>query len=144
MARARKNTAVIPPRKTRGTKTTMGVRVDPISAGVSSWIALLAAWAGDCPMERWTVIFSTMTIASSITTPIDAASPPSVIKLKLMLKSFIKTMAISVAIGMTREVTTVVRQFLRKTTSTATESRKPMTMLSVTPDIESRTSIDWS
>jgi hypothetical protein len=28
-----KKTAVTPPRKTRGAKTTMGVRVDPMSAG---------------------------------------------------------------------------------------------------------------
>jgi hypothetical protein len=69
IARVRKN----PPRKTSGTKTMMGVRVEPMSAGVSSMMALFDASDGFCPMERCTIMFSTITIASSITTPMQAA-----------------------------------------------------------------------
>ena len=119
MARARKNTAVMPPRNTSGTKTTMGVRVEPISAGVSSVIALRAASSGVWPIERCTMMFSTITMASSITTPMQAARPPSVIRLKLMLKSFMNTMAISVAMGITTAAISVVRQFFRKPSSTS-------------------------
>src|SRR6266540_3552154 len=45
-ARARKKTAVMPPRKTSGTKTTIGVSVEPVSAGVNSLMALNAASRG--------------------------------------------------------------------------------------------------
>ncbi len=143
-ARARKNTAVMPPRKIRGTKTMMGLRVEPMRAGVSSWIALRAASRGVWPIDRCTAMFSTMTIASSITTPTEAAMPPRVMMLKLMLKSFMKTMATRVEIGITSAATTVVRQLFRKPTRTAMERTRPITMLSVTLEMESRTRMDWS
>ena len=46
-------------------------------------------------------MFSTMTMASSMTTPTAAARPPSVIRLKLMSKSFRKTMVTRMATGIT-------------------------------------------
>ena len=144
IASARKNTAAMPPRKISGTKTTMGVSVEPIKAGVSSRTALLAASRRDCPSERCTLMFSTITMASSITTPIDAARPPSVIRLKLMWNSFMNTTAASSAAGMTSAATTVVRHFFRKPTSTRTERPRPIRMLSRTLRIDSRTRIDWS
>ena len=144
IASARKNTAVMPPRKTSGTKTMIGVSVEPISAGVSSRIAFRLASRPSWPIAMWTLIFSTITMASSITTPIHAASPPSVIRLKLMWNSRMNTMAESTAMGITIAATAVVRQLLRKPISTAIESTRPIRMLSTTPLIESRTMIDWS
>ena len=70
--------------------------------------------------------------------------PPSVIRLKLMLKSFMKMIAINTAIGITSAATKVVRQLFRNPTSTAIDKPKPIRMLSVTLVIESRTRIDWS
>ena len=53
-------------------------------------------------------------------------------------------MAIRMATGITSAATSVVRQRFRKPMSTATESARPIRMLSVTLAIESRTRIDWS
>ena len=89
-------------------------------------------------------MFSTITMASSITTPMHAAMPPSVIRLKLMLNSRRKTTAASTASGITSAATSVVRQLLRNSSSTTTASPSPMAMLSVTLAIDSRTSTDWS
>ena len=104
----------------------------------------MAASIRDCPSDMCTVMFSTITIASSITTPIEAATPPSVIRLKLIWNSFMNTIAISTATGITTAATTVVRQLFRNPSSTATDSASPIRMLSRTLAIESRTSTDWS
>ena len=122
----------------------MGVRVEPIRAGVSSRMAFLAAVAGDSPSERWRTMFSTMTMASSMTTPTAAARPPRVMRLKLMWKSFRNTIVMRIVAGITRAATRVVRQRFKKPTSTATERPRPIRMLSVTLAMESRTRSDWS
>ena len=73
-----------------------------------------------------------------------AARPPNVIRLKLMLNSFMNTTAISMATGITSAATSVVRQLFRNPTSTPTDSSSPIMILSVTPEIDSRTRMDWS
>src|SRR5664279_323083 len=66
-----------------GRKTTIGVMVEPISGTVISFNALRMASSFPCPASRCNATFSTTTMASSITSPTAAASPPSVIRLKL-------------------------------------------------------------
>jgi hypothetical protein len=134
----------MPPRNTSGTNTTIGVSVEPTSAGVSSRMAASAALCGLSPAERWTTMFSTITMASSMTTPMQAARPPRVMRLKLMFPSFMKTMATSAAMGITTAATTVLRQLRRNRVRMAMERPRPMRMLSTTPWIESRTRMDWS
>ena len=53
-------------------------------------------------------------------------------------------MAMSVAIGMTTAATIVVRQFFKKQKMTPTDKSRPMMMLSTTPEMDSRTKMDWS
>ena len=58
-------------------------------------------------------IASTTTMASSMTSPMAAAMPPSVIRLKVRPVSFIDTSVISTVTGMTVVATSVVLQLLR-------------------------------
>ena len=82
-ASARKKVPVTPVIAIKGRKTTIGVIVEPTKGTVISCNALRIAWRRVCPASRWSTMFSTTTMASSITRPTAAASPPSVIRLKL-------------------------------------------------------------
>ena len=53
-------------------------------------------------------------MALSITSPMDAAMPPSVIMLKLMLASFMATSVIKTVIGMVTMAVHTLPQFFRK------------------------------
>ena len=57
---------------------------------------------------------STTTMASSITRPMAAAMPPSVIMLKLMSTSFIATSVISTVMGIATMAVSTLPQFFRK------------------------------
>ena len=72
-ARARKNTPYTPVITISGTNTTIGVTVDPSSGMVISLRALRMAFSRDCPRSRWSTMFSTTTMASSMTSPTAAA-----------------------------------------------------------------------
>ncbi len=115
-----------------------------MSAGVNSVMALSAASRADWPLARCTVMFSTITMASSMTMPMQAANPPSVMRLKLMLNSYMNTMAMRQANGITTAATSVVRHDFRNTSSTPIDSARPIRIASTTPWIESRTRMDWS
>ena len=82
-ASERKNTPGTPSRNASGTKTTTGVSVEPTSGGPISRIASWTASTEPSPRTRFVWMFSMTTIASSMTRPIAAAIPPSVIRLKL-------------------------------------------------------------
>src|SRR5881396_2041553 len=83
IASALKNVPVTPVIDMSGRNTTIGVIVDPTSGTRISAIALRMASARSCPASRCITMFSTTTIASSMTRPTAAARPPSVMRLKL-------------------------------------------------------------
>ena len=82
-ASARKKLPVTPVTAISGRKTTTGVMVEKTSGRVTSASALRTACTRVSPESRCSTMFSTTTMASSMTRPIAAASPPSVIRLKL-------------------------------------------------------------
>src|SRR6266852_5098697 len=66
-------------------------------------------------------MFSTTTIASSITRPMAAATPPRVIRSKLSPPRYIARNVASTVTGITRTATKVVPQFRRKANRITTE-----------------------
>jgi hypothetical protein len=144
MASALKNAPVTPVIETSGRKTTIGVIVEPISGTRISAMALRIACARSWPASRCITMFSTTTMASSMTRPTAAARPPSVIRLKLSprARSTIKVIA-SVA-GITRPATSEVPQSRRNRTMISDASTTPISTASRTLLIESFTRSDWS
>ena len=143
-ARARKKTPVTPVMEISGRNTTMGVMVEPTSGTRISRIALRMASARVCPESRCMTMFSTTTMASSITRPTAAARPPRVIRLKLwfMARSMMKV--IPIVAGITRPATSEVPQSRRNSTMMNDARISPMTMASRTLLMESFTISDWS
>ncbi len=114
-ASARKNTPGTPVRYASGRNTTTGVSVLPTSGRPTSRMASRAAVIRSRPAQSLAYIASTTTIASSITRPIDAAMPPSVIRLKLMPRAYIPASVLSTVTGIASAATTVVLAVRRKT-----------------------------
>ena len=87
-------------------------------------------------------MFSTTTMASSITRPTAAARPPRVIRLKLssMTRSAMKVTAM--VAGITRPATSEVPQSRRNSTMISDASTSPMRMASRTLSMESLTISD--
>ena len=141
-ASALKNVPVTPVIEISGRNTTIGVIVDPTSGTRISLIALRIASARVCPASRCITMFSTTTIASSMTSPTAAARPPSVIRLKLspIARSTMKVTA-RVA-GITRPATSEVPQSRRKSTMMRDARMSPMITASRTLLIESFTRSD--
>ncbi len=142
MASARKKLPVTPVIEMSGRKTTIGVMVEPISGTMSSRRALCTARARSCPASRCRTIFSSTTMASSMTKPTAAASPPRVIRLKLwpVKRSTMKVM--SSVTGMTSPATNDVPQSRKNSTSTTEDNRMPRRTASRTLEIESWTIMD--
>ena len=142
IASARKNVPVTPVIEINGRNTTIGVMVDPTSGTRISRMALRIASARGCPASRCVTMFSTTTIASSMTRPTAAASPPSVIRLKLSPSTrSVMNVTASVA-GITRPATSEVPQSRRNSTMISDASTSPMITASRTLVIESLTSSD--
>ncbi len=141
-ASARKNTPVMPRRNASGMNTTTGVSVDPTSGRKISPMPATTASARLTPRVRRVWIASTTTMASSITRPIAAAIPPSVIRLNVRPVSFIDTSVMSTVTGMTVVATSVVSQLLRNTKRIRTESARPKMIASHTLSTEARTISD--
>ncbi len=143
-ARERKKTPVTPVIEISGRNTTMGVNVDPTSGTVISRRALRTASARLCPESRCRMMFSTTTMASSMTSPTAAASPPRVIRLKLspMTRRAMKVSA-TVA-GITSPATRDVPQSRRNSTRISDARTSPTRMASRTLLMESLTISDWS
>ena len=89
-------------------------------------------------------MFSTTTIASSITRPIAAATPPKVMRSKDRPTTYMARNVARTVTGMTRMATNVVPQLRRKAQRMATESRRPIRIASRTEVMEALTSSDWS
>ena len=100
------------------------------------------AFARVCPASRCSTMFSTTTIASSITSPTAAASPPSVIRLKLWPSSFSAMNVTSTVTGITRPATSEVPQSRRNSTMMIDASTSPIRIASRTLRIDSRTIVD--
>ena len=85
-ANCRKNRPVTPPINPQGTKTAERTAATPITGPVTSSIALPAASRGESPCLIHRSTFSTTTIASSTTMPIESTRPnrESVLRLKPM------------------------------------------------------------
>ena len=143
-ASARKNVPVTPVMDTSGKNTTIGVIVEPTSGTRISLSALRIASPRDCPESRCITMFSTTTIASSITSPTAAASPPSVIRSKLSPSHRSTISVIAMVAGITSPATMELPQSRRKSTRIIAASTSPIRMASRTLVIESRTNCDWS
>src|ERR1019366_7349100 len=127
-----------------GKNTTTGVIVEPMSGVVISFSALRTASDRFSPASRCITMFSTTTMASSITSPMAAARPPSVIRLKLWPMPQSTRMVTAMVTGMTRPATSDDVQSRRKRNRMMQARISPMKMASRTLEIESRTSCDWS
>ncbi len=143
-ASARKKTPVTPVMEISGTKTTMGVMVEPTSGTRISRIALRMASARVWPASRCMTMFSTTTMASSITRPTAAASPPSVIRLKVSPSTRRAMKVTAMVAGITRPATSEVPQSRRNSTMMRDARIRPNRMASRTLSIELFTISDWS
>src|SRR6185437_14515292 len=142
MASARKNTPVTPVIEINGTKTTMGVMVEPTNGLVISARAARMASARPLPASRWSTMFSTTTMASSITSPTAAARPPRLMRLKLCPSAAMTTNVIRIVAGITSPATSEVPQSRRNSTITMDARTRPMRMASRTPRMDSPTMVD--
>src|SRR5882762_2110754 len=115
-ARARKKLPVTPVVEMRGRKTTIGVIVEPIRGTVNSRSALWMACERFWPASRCNTMFSSTTIASSITKPTAAARPPRVMRLKLWPVIFSTMKVMSKVAGMTNPATSELPQSRKKST----------------------------
>ena len=103
---ARKNIPVTPVIAISGKKTTIGVIVEPTSGTRNLAAARCGLPLGGPVRHRGAAtIFSTTTMASSITRPTAAASPPSVIRLKLSPITFSTMNVTSTVAGITSPAT---------------------------------------
>ena len=89
-------------------------------------------------------MFSTTTMASSITSPTAAASPPSVIRLKLWPRSAQRDEGHRMVAGITSPATSDVPQSRRNSTMMMEARIRPIRMASRTLLMESPTISDWS
>ena len=87
-------------------------------------------------------MFSTTTMASSITSPTAAARPPSVIRLKLSFSTRSAMNVTAMVAGITRPATSDVPQSRRNSTMISDASTRPIRMASRTLLIESLTISD--
>ena len=113
-ASARKKLPVTPDTATSGRKTTTGVMVDPTRGREISCSALRTAATLVSPASRCRTMFSTTTIASSMTRPMAAARPPRVIRLKLSPMIHSMSTVTATVTGITRPATIEERQSRRK------------------------------
>ena len=143
-ASARKKLPVTPVVAISGRKTTTGVMVEKTSGVASSCSAMRMAVVRDWPASRWTTMFSTTTMASSMTRPMAAARPPRVIRLKDCPMAQRKRIVTATVTGITRPATSELDQSRRKRKRIMQASTSPMKMASRTLAMDSRTSSDWS
>ncbi len=141
-ARARKKLPVTPVVEMSGRKTTIGVIVEPIRGIVNSRSALWMARERLWPASRCNTMFSSTTMASSMTRPTAAASPPRVIRLKLWPVNLRTMKVMSSVAGMTKPATSELPQSRKKSTRMIEESTNPSSTASRTLEMESWTMVD--
>ena len=77
-ANGRKSSPASPPTKAIGRNTATETRVEAVMAVATSRVPMRIAVRRSAPMSRWRRMFSTTTIASSTTRPIEMVSAPRV------------------------------------------------------------------
>ncbi len=111
---------------------------------MSSWTASRIARVRSLVSRKWRAMFSVITTASSMTSPIAIAIAPSVIKLNVCPSSRITNTVIASVSGIEVALIAVIRPCRRNTSSTRTASAAPMSIASRTELTASRTSCAWS
>ena len=141
---AAKNCPATPSSAPSGRNTTTVVIVLDVTGQMSSWTATRIAAVRSVVKRRWRTMFSVITTASSITSPIAIAIAPSVIRLNVCPSTCIRnTVAASVS-GIAVALIAVMRRCRRKSSSTITASAAPISIASRTELTASRTSDAWS
>ena len=78
MAKGRKSSPAMPPTRAIGANTATEVRVEAVMAVATSPVPVRMAVRLSCPRDRWRLMFSTTTIESSTTRPIEIVRAPRV------------------------------------------------------------------
>jgi len=142
MAKALKNTPVMPLKKASGIKTTTGVSVDPTSGLKISPIDSLIARSLSGINEILVWIASATTIASSMMRPIAEAIPPRVMRLKVKPLNFMAASVTSTVTGIAIMVRKVVRQLRKKRNIINIDRMRPKIIASQTLPTEALTISD--
>ncbi len=133
-----------PETKTRGTNTTMFVRVEAVTAVVTSPAPRIAASRGAMPESCFLKITSRTTMELSTNIPTPRVRPArDMMFMSIRAKSIREKVAITDT-GMAREMMRMERKFLRNSTRTRTARRPPCHAASVSPERDSRMDTDWS
>ena len=89
-------------------------------------------------------MFSSTTMASSMTIPTTRASASRVIVFSVRPSAAISVKVAMIDVGIARAAMSVERQFHRKTSTTSAARMEPMTRCSCTAWVEASTNTDWS
>ncbi len=100
-------------------------KVAAMAASAISWVPRWAAVNGSSPSSWWRKMFSSTTMASSITTPTDSASARVVRLLSENPKMRMKPKVAISEVGMASETMKVERHERRKTNTTRIASTAP-------------------
>ena len=114
-----KNWPTMPAMKLHGTNTAQSTSATPITGPVTSSIALNDASRGDSPCSIQRSTFSTTTMASSTTMPIDSTRPKSERLLRLKPSPAMNAKVPTMATGTATRGMSVARQFCRKRSTTS-------------------------
>ncbi len=137
-ASTRKNAPATPPSQANGRKI---ASVQPLEASIPGRISASPTASGT-PVRC--ARYSTTTIASSATSPMDAAMPPRVIMSSPCPASRSTMSVIAIAPGSTSARVSPSRRLPRNSMTIRISASVPMSSASRAPAIESRTSRDWS
>ena len=118
--------------------------VDVVTGQISSCTASRIAACRSGFIFACLTMFSVMTTASSITSPIAIAIAPSVIRLNVWPTRAMMKTVIAIVSGIDEALIAVMRPWRRKTRRIMTASAAPISIASRTDFTASRTSAAWS
>ena len=144
VASAAKNCPTTPCNRPSGRKTTTVVIVEVVTGQMSSWTAFRIARKRSSVSARWRAMFSVITTASSITSPMAIAIAPRVIRLKVWPMRLITNTVTASVRGIAAALIAVMRPWRKNSSSTRTASPAPTSIASRTARTASRTSAAWS
>jgi len=122
---SRRKLPTIPSAKVTGKKTAAMETVAAVAAKAICRAPREAASTGASPCSRWRSMFSSTTMASSITTPTARVRPSSVITLRVKPRSHITPKVATSESGMAAATIRVGRMRRRKTNTVTTASTAP-------------------
>ncbi len=143
-ASALKNAPTTPWRSASGANTTTVVTVVPTMGEASDLAPSVAAAIASRPSCRFRAMASIMTIASSTTSPMATAMPPSDIRLSVCDAMRIPMKVMASVTGTVSAAMSPARKSRRNRAIVSAQSAMPTTMASRTLAIDSRTSDAWS